>query len=211
MRSVVLQQRPHQSDSCDRSGNPHKSHSFGGHCNISKTEVCKTWDPSFPLENTKTPAPENPGKLLKKCNLLGSDFGRTDFSRIFIFGPPDFFADFLAGFFLLIFVGKSAQKNPAGKSPRKSSKICTTKILRHTSADWLGQNLAHPGPVLRMTEKLLLQVGHIFLRSTLSVKLHPPPSLDSMLAEAKRHFLLRALVASRRMRDLNNQQQENTV
>ena len=60
--------------------------------------------------------------------LLGSAFGRTDFSRIFIFGPPDFFADFLAGFFLLIFVGKSAQKNPPGKSPPKSSKFCTTKI-----------------------------------------------------------------------------------
>ena len=51
--------------------------------------------------------------------MLGSGFGRTDFSRIFIFGPPDFFADFLAGFFLLIFVGKSAQKNPPGKSPQK--------------------------------------------------------------------------------------------
>ena len=44
--------------------------------------------------------------------LLGSDLGRMDFSRIFIFGPPDFFADFVAGFFILIFVGKSAQKNP---------------------------------------------------------------------------------------------------
>ena len=60
--------------------------------------------------------------------ILGSDFGRTDFSRIFIFGPPDFFADFLAGFFLLIFLGKSAQRNPPGKSPAKSSKIYTTKI-----------------------------------------------------------------------------------
>ena len=48
-----------------------------------------------------------------------------------------FFADFLAGFFLLIFVGKSAQKNPPGKSPGKSSKIYTTKILRHISADGL--------------------------------------------------------------------------
>ena len=73
--------------------------------------------------------------------MLGSGFGRTDFSRIFIFGPPDFFADFLAGFFLLIIVGKSAQKNPPGKSPRKSSKIYTTKILRHISAEWPGQKM----------------------------------------------------------------------
>ena len=65
---------------------------------------------------------------IRTRKMTGSVFGRTDFSRIFIFGPPDFFADFLAGFFLLIFVGKSAQKNPPGKSPAKSSKICTTKI-----------------------------------------------------------------------------------
>ena len=75
--------------------------------------------------------------------ILGPAFGRTDFSRIFIFEPPDFFADFLAGFFLLIFVGKSAQKNPPGKSPAKSSKIYTTKILQHISADCPGQKIAH--------------------------------------------------------------------
>ena len=74
--------------------------------------------------------------LLEK---LGPAFGRTDFSRIFIFEPPDFFADFLAGFFLLIFVGKSGQKNPPGKSPAKSSKFYTTKILQHISADCPGQ------------------------------------------------------------------------
>ena len=55
---------------------------------------------------------------LASPNILGSGFGRTDFSGIFIYGPPDFFADFLAGFFLLIFVGKSAQKNPRKNPPK---------------------------------------------------------------------------------------------
>ena len=60
--------------------------------------------------------------------LLWSDFGRTDFAD-FHFEPPDFFADFVAGFFLLIFLwGKRAQRNPPQKSPAKSSKIYTTKI-----------------------------------------------------------------------------------
>ena len=76
------------------------------------------------------------GPRQKKTQKLGSVLGRSDFSRISIFEPPDFFADFVAGFFLLIFVGKSAQKNPPGKSPGKSSKIYTTKILQHISADW---------------------------------------------------------------------------
>ena len=66
--------------------------------------------------------------LHKRAPMLGSVFGRTDFSRIFFFEPPDFFADFVAGFSLLIFVGKSAQKSPPGKSPAKSSKLYTTKI-----------------------------------------------------------------------------------
>ena len=61
-------------------------------------------------------------------NFLGSVFGRTDFSRIFIFEPPDLFADFVTRFFLVVFIGKSAQKNSPGRSPAKSSKIYTTKI-----------------------------------------------------------------------------------
>ena len=36
---------------------------------------------------------------------LGSVFGRTDFSRISIFGQTDSSAEFVAGLFLLIFVG----------------------------------------------------------------------------------------------------------
>ena len=73
-------------------------------------------------------AENNCDRSWETLQMLGSDSGRTDFSRIFIFGPPVFFADFVAGFFLLIFVGKSAQKNPPGKIPAKSSKIYTTKI-----------------------------------------------------------------------------------
>ena len=62
-----------------------------------------------------------------------------DFSRIFIFEPPDFFADFLAGFFLLIFVGKSAQKNP-----QKILQILYNKNPRHISAEGPGQELHSP-------------------------------------------------------------------
>ena len=57
--------------------------------------------------------------LDKKWETLWPAFGRTDFSRIFIFQPPDFFVDSVAGFFLLIFVGKSAQKKSSRKIPGK--------------------------------------------------------------------------------------------
>ena len=52
-------------------------------------------------------------------DLLGSDFGRTDFSRN-VLGPPDFFADFVAKFFLLIFVGR--------KCPEKSSRKIRSRL-----------------------------------------------------------------------------------
>ena len=64
--------------------------------------------------------------LLNPLNILGSAFGRTDFSRIFIFGPPDLFADFVAGFSFLILAGKSARK----KCPEKSSRKIPDKILQ---------------------------------------------------------------------------------
>ena len=94
---------------------------------------------------------------------LESDFGRTDFSRIFIFGPPDFFADFVAGFFLFIFVGKSAQKNPPGKSPAKSSTINTAKIPDtflqggRTNIKICGKRRLTPGqPVLNQKKSIFL-------------------------------------------------------
>ena len=93
-------------------------------------------------------------RFWRSGQFLGSVFGRTDFSRIFIFGPPDCFADFLAGFFLLIFVGKSAQKNPPGKSPAKSSKIYTTKIP-DTFLQRVRPNNLSPIPVMRPVLVLL--------------------------------------------------------
>ena len=45
------------------------------------------------------------------------------FADFYFWAAGFFFPDFVAGFFLLIFVGKSAQKNPPGKSPTKSSKF----------------------------------------------------------------------------------------
>ena len=47
---------------------------------------------------------------------------------IFIFEPPDFSRILSPDFFSSFFVGRSAQKNPLGKSPAKTSKIYTTKI-----------------------------------------------------------------------------------
>ena len=85
--------------------------------------ACLRW-PDSQIRRTEPPFFAN----YVSGHTLGPVHGRTDFSRIFIFGPPDFVADFLAGFFLLIFVGKGAQKNPPTKSPGKSSKIWTTII-----------------------------------------------------------------------------------
>ena len=74
--------------------------------------------------------------------ILRVGFWQNGFFADFDFGPLDFFTDFLAGFFLLIFVGKSAHKNPPGKSPAKSSKIYTNKNPRHISAEGPAQQFA---------------------------------------------------------------------
>ena len=63
-----------------------------------------------------------------RCTIVRVGFWQNRFFADFYFWAAGFFADFVAGFLLLIFVGKSAQKNPPGKSPAKSSNISTTKI-----------------------------------------------------------------------------------
>ena len=80
----------------------------------------------------------NPPPSPNSCFFRAGFWQNGFFADFYFLGRRIFSRNFLAGVFLLIFVGKSAQKNPPGKSPRKSSKFCTTNILRHTSADWLG-------------------------------------------------------------------------
>ena len=64
---------------------------------------------------------------------LGSVFGIPNFSRISIFEPPDclltFWPDFSPHYFLWETVPR--KNNPPGKSPAKSSKICTTRSPTH--------------------------------------------------------------------------------
>ena len=72
---------------------------------------------------------------------------RTDFSRIFIFGPPDFFADFVAGFFLLIFVGKKCPEKSSRKIPGKILQNLYNKNPRQLSVEGLGQLFLKGRPV----------------------------------------------------------------
>ena len=66
-----------------------------------------------------------------------------DFSRISIFGPPDFFADFLPGFFLLIFVGKKCPEKSSRKIPGKILQNLYNKNPRHISAEGPAQSVVN--------------------------------------------------------------------
>ena len=63
------------------------------------------------------------GRLSCPRNLLGSVFRRTDFSRIFIFEPPDFFADFVTGFFSFLWE-KVPRKILLQQNPRQNPPKC---------------------------------------------------------------------------------------
>ena len=60
--------------------------------------------------------PDFSRNFFRKVPAVRVGFGKSDFSLIFVFEPPDFFfADLVAGVsHYLNFVGKSAQKNPPG-------------------------------------------------------------------------------------------------
>ena len=88
-------------------------------------------------------------KPYKKLLRSGSVFGRTEFSRICFFGLPVIFRGFCRRIFSFLW-RKSAQKNPPGKSPAKTSKICTTRIhdtfLQRGRAAILAQAKPNPPP-----------------------------------------------------------------
>ena len=71
---------------------------------------------------------------------IRAGFRQNGFFADFYFWAAEFFRGFSRRIFSPHFCGgKSAQKNPPGKSPAKSSKVYTTKILQHISADCPGQ------------------------------------------------------------------------
>ena len=83
------------------------------------TIILNNYPPSHP-PGCRTRGPYESEHYCRREFLSFRICGRTDFSRIFIFGPPDFLADVVAGFFLFIF-GK--------KCPEKSSRKIPGKIL----------------------------------------------------------------------------------
>ena len=94
-------------------------------------------------------------------SFLGSGFGRTDFSRIFIFGPLDFFADFLAGLLSPQFFGKKCPE-------KKTSRKIPAKIL---------QNLYNKNPPTHFCRlagtKFLLQPCHYVYEGGCEHIVHP--------------------------------------
>ena len=70
---------------------------------------------------------------------LGSVFGRTDFSRIFIFGPADFFRGFCRRICSPRFCGKKC-KTILQENPGKILQNLYNKNPRHISAEGPGQH-----------------------------------------------------------------------
>ena len=72
-------------------------------------------------------------------HFLGSDFGRTDFSRIFIFGPPDF-SRILSPDFFSSFLWKKCPEKSSRKIPGKILQNLYNKNPQQLSAEGPGQH-----------------------------------------------------------------------
>ena len=59
-------------------------------------------------------------RLARRINFLGSVPGRTDFSRIFIFVPPDFFRGFSRRIFSPHFCGEKVPRKILQENPRQN-------------------------------------------------------------------------------------------
>ena len=103
---------------------------------LSKTVLSKQHSARFLTKETSFTKDESE----QHRHHLGLVFGRTDFSLIFIVGPPDFLADFVAGFFLLIFVGKKCPEKSYRKISGKIMQNLYDKYRRHISAEGPGQH-----------------------------------------------------------------------
>ena len=74
--------------------------------------------------------------------VVRADFWQNGFFADFIFRPPDSFADILAGFLLLIFVGKKCPLKSSRKIPGKILQKSSNKNPRHISAEGPDQLVA---------------------------------------------------------------------
>ena len=94
-----------------------------------------------------TPLPESTPSLNSQSIRVG--FGRTDFARIFVFGPPDFF---LRGFCRQIFSSFLREKCPeksSRKIPGKSLQNLYNKIPRQVRNSGVGGWVSKSDPHLQ--------------------------------------------------------------
>ena len=110
-----------------------------------------TWNGSSTHPSSRHPRPSERWPTARNSEKKGTKkiatnpifvrvgFWQNRFFADFYFWAAVFFRGFSRRIFSPHFVGKMPNKNPPGKSPGKFSEIYTTKILRRSSAERLGQ------------------------------------------------------------------------
>ena len=102
---------------------------------------------------------ENPEKnMLENVEIIRVGFWQNGFFADFYFWAAEFFRGFSRRIFSPHFCGKKCPEKSSRKIPAKSSKIYTTKILRHISAEWPGQKLTQKKKRLKPQNKRLENV-----------------------------------------------------